>query len=351
VPSEAKGIPSESAQFLQEVEAYSHERGTDADTAARIVVFAESYKIRDFDRILDTRTHVPLKGRVMQNLLYALGIRHSLPSLHPVSLFSIDSRTIYVHINELGIFPNVGGKFDLRYCENVFEVETNLLGFFSRPLLLRYKAFDEIKAVLFDFNGVIVDDEQIHFKAFSKVLQDLGILFTAEDYENLCLGKCDKDGFVGIIQRYKIEQDLDFLINKKHDAYMTLIGTSNVDLFPGSRRLLRELKNRGYKVGLVTASDRQEVKVVLTYNDIENFFDVVITNDDVTESKPSPQGYLMASEKLMIPPSRCLVIEDSPVNVHNTSQIGMKTIYVTHDTDRANNADFVINSLEELLVS
>jgi hypothetical protein len=66
--------------------------------------------------------------------------------MYPVSLFNIDAEYIYVHINELGIFPNIEGVFDLRYCENVFEAETNLLGFFSKPLLLKYRMFDEIKA-------------------------------------------------------------------------------------------------------------------------------------------------------------------------------------------------------------
>ncbi len=351
VPSESRGIPSETAQFLQEIEAYSKERGTDKATPARVTVLGESYKIRTFGKNRDIQTHIPLRGKTIQSIFYVLGIRKQLPDLYPVSLFNIDSNNIYAHINELGIFPNVAGRFDLRYCENVFETETSLLGFFSRPLFLKYKIFDEMKAVLFDLNGVIVDDEDVHFAAFVKVVDEFGVAFTKKDYEELCYGRSDIDGFKQICSRFNLECNLDQLVQKKHSAYLISIALVNLQMFQGVERLLRELRNRGYRIGLVTASNREEVEAILGYLKIAPYFDVVITNDDVSESKPSPQGYLVASEKLGVSPMRCLVIEDSPANITNVMKIGMRTIGIQKSGKFIDNANFAINSIEDLLVA
>jgi len=346
IPSELKGVPSESAQFLQEIEAYSKEK----NTSARIIIFAESYKVRNFDKISDSQTHAPLKGNLIQSILYITGIRRKLPSMQPISLFTIDSGSIFAHVNELGIFPNVAGKFDLRYCENVFESETNVVGFFSKPLSLKYKIFDEIMAILFDFNGVIVDDEQIHFAAFAKVLNEIGINFTFSDYQELCFGRSNFDGLIRIKKKYAIDANVQDLMRKKHDAYFALISSSDVKAFSGVHSLLRALRNRGYKIGLVTASDKQEVEPVLHYLKINDYFDVIISDGEVDESKPSAQGYLLAAERLKVPISRCLVIEDSPAVINNVSRLGMRTVGIRHQKDVSiENADFLVNSLEELM--
>jgi beta-phosphoglucomutase len=351
VPSESKGIPSESAQFLQEIEAFSKSIGTESQTPARVVVLAESYKVRDFDRFRDTQTHIPLKGKLLQRLLYIAGMKRQMPSLHSVSLFSIDPNNIFVHINELGIFPNVGGKFDLRYCTNVFESETNLLGFFTKPLFLRYKIFDEIKAILFDFNGVITDDEEIHYMAFSKTLQKFNIDFPLDKYEELCHGRSDEDGYANIQQFYAIELDIQELVKQKHNTYLASVSSSHVKTFPGIYRLLREFKNRGYKIALVTASNREEVDAVLKHLQLNEYFHLVITDEDVDESKPSPEGYLVAARELGISPSRCIVVEDSLLSIRSVSTVGMKTIGIRNQKHKHfEGADYIFESVEDILV-
>jgi beta-phosphoglucomutase len=351
VPSESRGLPSETAQYIQEINTYASEKGSDNYTPARIVVFSESYKIRNFNKSCDINTHVPLRGRFIQSFLYVFGLRKKMPDLQGVSLFNIDASNVYTHINELGIFPNILGKFDLRYCEKVFENETSLLGLFYRPLFLRYKIFDEIKAVLFDLNGVIVDDEMVHFAAFVKVLNELGCEFNKDDYENLCLSRSDEDGFKLIKNKYKIDMSVEFLVDKKHQAYLESIAKACPPMTPGTENLLRELKNRGYNLCIVSASNREEVKVILNYLKIEHYFTHVITDDDVSVSKPAPEGYILAAKKLGVHPSRCIIVEDSPVNISYATEIGMHTIGIRSHGNSIENADYSFNSLEELLIA
>jgi len=352
VPSEKGGVPSETAQFLQEIEAYTQAKGSDKETPARVIVLAESYKIRGFDKIRDVRTHVPLKANFIPSTLYALGWKKSFPKLHPVALFVIDSSNIYIHINELGIFPNVNEKFDLGYCASVFENETSLLGFFSRPQFLKYSVFDEMRAVLFDLNGVLVDDESLHHSAYSSVMSRYGINLGLEDYNEYCHGKSDEDGFKLLKGKYSsLEEDVETLVDQKHTAYLTTIESSNQLPAPGALKLLRELKNRGYKTALVTASNRKEVQTLLRYLNVIEYFDLVLTNDEVPESKPSPQPYLLAAEKLRIPPSRCIVLEDATANIIAVTEAGMKAIAIQRSTHPELRANYVIKSIEDLLVT
>ncbi|MBK8903619.1 MAG: HAD family phosphatase [Anaerolineaceae bacterium] len=353
IPSTVRGVPSESAQFVQEMEAFSQAQGGEGETPARIIVVAESYKVRDFNRGEDSETHVPLRSNLLRTLPYILGLTKHLPALSPVLLFYTDASKIYVHVNELGIFPNILGKIDLKYCESVFSSETSLLGLFAKPIFLKYQIFDEIQAVLFDFNGVIVDDEELHYHAFAKVLNDLEVEFTPDKYDELCRGRSDADGFNKIKKKFGISEEIPSLVEKKHNAYLDAVTSSPVHSFPGVRRLLEELLRRGYKLALVTASNRQEVESVLYYLSLRDYFSVIITDDDVDESKPSPQGFLLASHKLGIPPARCLVIEDSPSNTDAIlSQTKMRAVGVGNNRNvKFPEPTYHCESLEELLIA
>lgn len=352
IPAETRGVPSETALFVQEMESFAPNSRHDNLTLARIIILSESYKVRDYDKSNDIETNVPLRKSNLPSLLFILGLRKIFPPLISVDLYELKTSNIFAHINELGIFPKIDGKFDLSYCKKVFESETSLLGFTSKPRFLLYKIFDEINAILFDLNGVIIDDENLQQQAFSEVLTKYDIQISDDEYRKFFLGKSDVDGFSSYLQTNKIsELNIKNLVYEKGIVYSDLIDSQAVALNSGSFRLLQELRIRGYKIALVTASTKRDMNKILQKFNIGVYFDILISADDVEHGKPSPEAYLLAASKLQVKPNKCLVIEDSLSHVQEARKIQMKTVYVNNNNEQitAGVSDFEVSSLDELL--
>lgn len=345
VPALTKGTQSETAALITRLSRYQEQLN---NCITRLVIIAESYKVRDYD-ISDVHTHVPLQGFSLGSLLYILGIKKRFPEMRDVRLYQIPSINIYAHINEFGVFPSIKQKFNLIYCQEVFERETSILGFFSGRQRLRYEVFEDIEAVLLDLNGIIINDEDLHLMAFHEVVSGLcGADLTPELYHKMCFGRSDAEGAANIITEYSIGASVDALVSKKQSYYIDLLRNSDIRIDSSVQTLLEELVSHGYLVGLVTASSRLEVDAILRRLQIGKYFKAFITNDDVTNSKPSPEGYLLASEKLGVSISRCLVIEDSLENILQLLDHKPVTILKRRDVIESP-ATYTIQSLDEIL--
>lgn len=350
VPADRSGRPSDTAALVSELDEYSVEKNNQSDCQTRLVVISESYKVRDYDKANDSETHVPLRGNTLASFSYIIGVQKQLPKMHYVSLHEINSASIFTHINELGIFPSINMSFDLSYCISVFEQETNLLGFFSNHFRLRYGLLDNIKGVLLDLNGVIIDDEQLHFHAFAKVMIDHDIIFSLDEYQKLCYGKSDMTGFESIKTVHDLPVCTRDLISQKQIAYKQLLKNSDLGIKKSLYLFLNELKTHGYLIGLVTASSKIEVDMVISRFQLAQFFNVIVTDDDVVESKPSPEGYLIAAEKLGVAAEKCLVVEDSIANIRMLSSLGMRAILISSNSDINAEAADIIQDFDDLLV-
>jgi HAD superfamily hydrolase (TIGR01509 family) len=126
-------------------------------------------------------------------------------------------------------------------------------------------------------------------------------------------------------------------------------------LCPYNVGLLKWAKQKNYPTGLATMSHRQQASKVLKLLDIDNYFNLIVTRDDVENGKPDPEIYLVVSEQLSIPPPECLVIEDSPSGIQAALNAGMHCIAVTNNFTRENvhqsnllRKDFIVDELEEL---
>ena len=170
----------------------------------------------------------------------------------------------------------------------------------------------ELKACIFDLDGVIVDTAKYHYLSWKKLAENLGFEFTEEDNEQLkgisrmaSLNIVLKTGGVIISEKEKEE-----LCVQKNDWYIDFIGHLNQsELLEGIGPLLNQLKANNIKIALGSAS--KNARMVLDKLEITDLFDVVVDGNDVTNSKPDPEVFLKAAEALDLSPEECVVFEDA----------------------------------------
>lgn len=214
-----------------------------------------------------------------------------------------------------------------------------------------------LKAIIFDFNGVIVDDEPLHLELFRKVLLEEGIFLTDEDYHEKYLGYDDRGCFTAALcdnSRTPDAADDAFiheLIERKAEYYRQAI-QERLLLFPGVVELVRRSAAQ-YPLAIASGALRSEIEFVLARGEIRDCFQVIVAAEDVSECKPDPEGYLKALEQLNaaleaeIQAHECLVIEDSLAGIEAAKAAGMRCVAVTnsYSAEALAAADKIVTSL------
>ncbi len=215
----------------------------------------------------------------------------------------------------------------------------------------------ELRAVIFDFNGVIVDDEPLHLELFRIVLAEEGIELNDEDYHEQYLGYDDRGCFVAALTgsgRGREASDAAFineLIERKAALYREAIKERYL-LFPGVVELVRRLANK-FPLAIVSGALRSEIEMVLERGEIRDCFSGIVAAEAVSACKPNPEGYVKALAGLnenarpAIQPSECLVIEDSVAGVEAAKRAGMRCLAVTNSyaAEELKDADRIVASL------
>jgi phosphoglycolate phosphatase/beta-phosphoglucomutase len=220
-----------------------------------------------------------------------------------------------------------------------------------------------IKAILFDFNGVIIDDETIQMKAYQEVLQGHEIALTEELYFG-ALGMDDRTFVRSMFAQAKkplTDPVLENVLGAKTDLHREMI--EDLPLFPGVVTFLKAA-SREFDLGLVSMANKVEVGYVFQRAHLTPLFSVIVTAEDASVCKPAPDCYLAGltklnekrqhERKLPLLASECLSIEDSPPGIQSARAAGMRTLGVTNtvcDGDlRAAGADVVTASLADWTV-
>jgi HAD superfamily hydrolase (TIGR01509 family) len=201
-----------------------------------------------------------------------------------------------------------------------------------------------MQAVIFDMNGVIINDEHIHEHAFAQVLKTYGIELTHQAYLDSCAGRTDRAGFEQVSEHYAIPFDIDQALQAKAVAYLELF-PKHKRAYPGVIELINVLYNH-YVLALTTSSSKMEADLVLAAFNIKDAFRVVVTAEDVTQGKPDPQPYVLTASRLGFTPSEGVVIEDSVSGVRSAKAAGMHCIAITttHAASDLLQADVVVDS-------
>ena len=209
-----------------------------------------------------------------------------------------------------------------------------------------------VRPTLFDFNGVLVDDEPVHLAAFTEVLALRGISLSASDYAERYLGFDDAGAFRAILRDTKTAHDdvlVRALIDEKAPVYMRLIETG-LRVFDGAAALV-ERRAKLAAVGIVSGALRHEITHCLAIMGIGDAVAFIVSAEDTRACKPDPEGYLLGARKLG-GEIAAVAVEDSIAGVIAARAAGLRCVAVTHSYGRAEleqaGAHLVVDALDEL---
>lgn len=208
-----------------------------------------------------------------------------------------------------------------------------------------------IKAVIFDFDGIIADTENLHFASYQEILEPKGLGFTYEEYSDNYMAF---DALGCIRQRLTDEgrhaddATIRAWAHEKNLAYETILATTYVPALPGALDAISQAAVRG-PVAICTGAVLMDIAPLLKAYQLETLVSAVVTADDVAISKPDPESYALACKRLAQNPADCLAIEDTPGGLRSARGAGCQTLGVTTTHTEAQlspYADQVISTLE-----
>jgi beta-phosphoglucomutase len=212
-------------------------------------------------------------------------------------------------------------------------------------------------AVLFDFDGVIVDSEPVHLRAFQLAAASEGIDLTADEYYRELIGYDDAGAWQRVFALHRKPLDratLRRVMDRKFAQMRALLETNQIPTLPGVVELVRALHRHGSAMGICSGAVRHEIDVMLAGVGLESYFGVVTAAEDVAVGKPDPRGYVLTAQRLSekigrpLRPQDCLVIEDAPAVARAVRPLGFRAIVVatTYPLERLQGAaDWAVRTL------
>lgn len=188
---------------------------------------------------------------------------------------------------------------------------------------------NEIKAVIFDLDGVIVSTDEYHFRAWKRMADEEGIPFTRQDNERL-RGVSRMESLEIILEkstRTYSDPEKTALAERKNNYYReSLGGLSPRDILPGVQEMLRGLRARGIKMAIGSSS--KNAGPILKAIELANAFEVVVDGTHIRRSKPDPEVFVLAGQRLGVAAAACLVVEDADAGVDAGLAAGMRVLAV-----------------------
>lgn len=199
--------------------------------------------------------------------------------------------------------------------------------------------------ILFDFNGVIVDDESQHCDALIATLAEYGYTLDRDTYYREYLGFDDRECFRFSFERLgrpADERSLGEAIARKHAEYERSI-KATMRLVPGVAEFIENAALDGFQLAIVSGALRSEIELVLNLSDLRPHFAEIVAAEDVGACKPDPQGFNRARERLELPSRRCVAVEDSLPGLSAARAAGLRCAMVatSHAEDVCSDADLV----------
>ena len=186
----------------------------------------------------------------------------------------------------------------------------------------------KFQAIIFDMDGVIVDSEPLHERAFREVLGEIGYAGNHGIDFPAYFGKSDLVVWRDFIARHQPAQSLDELARRKEEKFAALLKREE-PVFDGLIELLEKLEKK-YRLALASGSRHVTIREVLALRDLRRFFPVAVSSEDVAHGKPAPDIFLRGAELLDVKPSDCCVVEDSEAGVEAGLSAGMTVIAITN---------------------
>jgi beta-phosphoglucomutase len=207
-----------------------------------------------------------------------------------------------------------------------------------------------IRAVVFDFDGVLADTERLHLAAYQQIFGARHITLTRDDYYSRYLGYDDYGVFRRMSDDFDLaltEADITVLIAEKANAFDSVIAATDV-LYPAAKSCVERLATE-YPLGICSGAMPHEIETIVTRAALGDYIRFIVAAGDTPRSKPAPDPYARAAALHRLPPGACVAIEDSRWGIVSAKTAGLKCVAITntYPASELTDADAVIGSLEE----
>ena len=204
------------------------------------------------------------------------------------------------------------------------------------------------KGVIFDLDGVLIDTGQFHRQSWYDLAGEEDFQMSDELFYST-FGMQNYQIIPLLVRRDLTVEDIERMSEWKERRYRELI-SGKLTLQEGARGLIDELKSNGFLLAIGTSAPQANLVFMLEHTGVDDCFDAYVTGEEVSNSKPAPDTFLKAAEKLLLAPGRCLVVEDAVQGVQAAKKAGMKVVAVctTRGREDLEEADLIVESLGEL---
>ena len=211
-----------------------------------------------------------------------------------------------------------------------------------------------MKIIIFDFDGVILDSENSHFIAFNEGLKKLNINISEDEYYSKYISFDDRGVITNVVNDKNISvtnEEIDMIIKNKNDYFESRL-IDNSKLFPGVEELIIQL-SKNFVLSIGSGANRSEIIKTLKNNNIYDYFEIIVSADEVNNPKPNPETYNRVLDNINTDfnINEIIVIEDSPGGIEAAKSAGLKCIAITNtfDNKELGKADIIVSNYEDIL--
>ena len=207
----------------------------------------------------------------------------------------------------------------------------------------------EIKAVIFDLDGTLLDNNDVHLKAWKQYLKENKKQISDEDFKENISGRTNKDAIEHIYQKEMTEDEASKYYLEKEEIYRKMY-RSDIAPITGLQDFLEELHKHKIAMAIATSGIQVNIDFMFNHVPIKKYFKKIVNSGDVSKGKPDPEIFLKAAEALHVPTGNCIVFEDSMTGVRAGKSAGMKVVALTttHTPEELKEADLVIKDYNEI---
>jgi len=218
----------------------------------------------------------------------------------------------------------------------------------------------DLRMIVFDFDGVIADTEKAHFEMFRQSLLDEGIKLTWPEYCEKYLGYSDHECFKQVLAdkgRQYGSETVERIFQRKKANFARFIERNSL-IIPGVRRLLEELRSENIICSICSGALTEEIEFILNKERLRDFFTFIVSADDVSRSKPDPEGYRLCLDRInatdggrmRVLAGQCVVIEDSIWGIRAAHAADMRCLAVetSYPVEKLREAEMVVNNLTQI---
>ena len=207
-----------------------------------------------------------------------------------------------------------------------------------------------MKAFIFDMDGVIIDSEPIYLEINKKTLHHFDITVSTEDF-NQFVGMTDYGVYAIVKEKYQVPQTIDEMLAYQSDLVWSTFKHLEAEPIDGIPELLQTLKEQHIATAVASSSPRKIIEIILRQLKLDNYFNLIVSGQEVSQGKPAPDIFLETAQRLQISPVDCVVLEDSKNGSIAAKKAGMTCIGFQNlgsGNQDLRQADFIVDSIRTI---